>query len=342
MIEPVVKCAAGLDVHKKTVVCTVLQEGAEGRLSKSTREYPSFRARLQQLSQWLVEMGVELAVMESSGIYWQSVYESLEAAGINTYLVNSRHVKNVPGRKTDVKDSEWLAELARCGLLRASFIPSRDLRELRFLTRYRRKLVGYLVGEKNRLHKLLDSCGIRLGCVVSDLDGVSARRIINALLEGNQSPEDMAELVVGRLEKKKAEIRLALDGFLSDRHRFLLRRINNHIKWLQQQLAEIDAQVVAALEPYQREWQLLQTIPGIDQMGAAMLLAEIGTDMERFGSKEHLCSWAGMCPGNNESAGKKRPAGPHRATGMSASYSVRRPTAATKPTVSLKDFSKGS
>jgi len=342
VIAPLVKCAAGLDVHKKTVVCTVLQEETEERISKSTREYPTFRSRLQQLAQWLVEMRVELAVLESSGIYWQSVYESLEAAEINTYLVNARHVKNVPGRKTDVKDSEWLAELARCGLLRASFIPPRDLRELRFLTRYRRKLVGNLVGEKNRLNKLLDSCGIRLGCVVSDVNGVSAQRIIKALLEGDKSPEEMAELVIGRLEKKKPEIILALDGFLSDRHRFVLGKIINHIDWLQRQLAEIDAQVVAAMEPYQREWQLLQTIPGIDRIGAAMLLAEIGTDMGRFGSKARLCSWAGMCPGNNESAGKKRAARPRWATSMSASYSVRRPTAPTKPTVSLKDFSKGS
>lgn len=342
VITPLVKCAAGLDVHKKTVVCTVLKEEAEGLIIKSSREYQTFRSRLKELAHWLVELGVELAVMESSGIYWQSVYESLEAANINTYLVNARHVKNVPGRKTDVKDSEWLAELARCGLLRASFIPPRDLRELRFITRYRRKLVGYLVGEKNRLNKLLDGCGIRLGCVVSDINGVSAQRIINALIAGNKSPEEMAELVVGQLEKKKPEIRLALDGFLSDRHRFVLKRITNHIKWLQQQIAEIDAQVVAAMEPYQREWQLLQTIPGIDQIGAAMLLAEIGTDMGRFGSKERLCSWAGMCPGNNESAGKKKAARPHQATSMSASYSVRQPTAPTKPTVSLKDFSKGS
>lgn len=342
MIEPIVKCSAGLDVHKKVVVCTVLKEDSDGQLSKDTREYPTFRARLEQLGQWLLDMEVELAVMESTGIYWKTVYETLEQSGIKTYLVNARHVKNVPQRKTDVKDSEWLAELARCGLLRPSFIPPKDFRELRLLTRYRRKLSGYLAGEKNRLNKVLDSCGIRLGCVVSDINGVSAQLIIDALIQGNKTPEEMSELAKGKLDKKKPEIILALEAELSDRHRFLLKMIRNHIRWLEDQKAEIDSQVVTAMKPYQEEWQLIQTIPGIDKISAAMLLAEIGTDMGRFGSKESLSSWAGMCPGNNESAGKKRAAAPRRVMFMSDSSCANRPTAPLKRTANLKGFFKGS
>jgi transposase len=317
MITPILKCSAGLDVHKATVVCTVIKEMADGALKKATREYPTFRKDLQGLAAWLRGEGVERAVMESTGIYWRSVFEALEDVGVTAYVVNARYVKNVPGRKTDVQDSEWLAELCRCGLLRASFIPPRDLRELRLLTRYRRKLSGQLAGEKNRLQKVLDSCGIRLGCVVTDINGVSAQRMIDALIEGEKAPMEIAEMALGRLRDKKRDIRLSLDGRLSDRHRFLLIRIRNHIQWLIKSIQEIDDQVVAAMKPYQEEWRLMQTIPGIDQIGAAMLLAEIGVDMRRFGKKDRLSSWAGMCPGNNESAGKKKVDEPEQVTSTS-------------------------
>ena len=306
MIEPLAKSSAGIDVHKKMVVCTLLKENCQGKVEKETREYLTYRNELKELATWLKESDVEIAVMESTGIYWKSVYEALEDKGVKAYVVNARHVKNVPGRKTDVQDSEWLAELARCGLLRASFIPPRDLRELRLLTRYRKKLSGILSGQKNRLHKVLDGCGVRLGAVVSDIDGVSARKMIEALVEGVKEPDEIADLAVGRLSKKKSEIEKSLYGNVSDRHRFLLKRIQSHIKWLDDELREIDSQVVAAMKPYEKEWHLLQTIPGIDEIGAAMLLVEIGTDMSQFGSKDKLSSWAGMCSGNNESAGKKR------------------------------------
>jgi transposase len=275
---------------------------------------------LKILAEWLKASEVELAVMESTGIYWKTVYEVLEEYGLKVFVVNARHVKNVPGRKTDVGDSEWLAELARCGLLRASFIPPRDLRQLRLLCRYRIKLAGYLSGEKNRLHKVLEDCGIRLGCVVTDIDGVSAHRMIEALIEGRLKPDEMAKLAVRKLRKKEAELELALEGNISDRHRFLLRQIMSHIKWLKMQVAEIDSQVVGAMRPYMKEWELLQTIPGVDETSAAMLLAEIGVDMSPFGSPGKLSSWAGMCPGNNESAGKKRADAPAKGTGMSGGY----------------------
>jgi transposase len=307
MLESLVKRCAGIDVHKEIIVCTVLIETANSGIQKTVREYSSFKPDLANLAKWLKELDVELAVMESTGVYWKSVYEALENEIINTYVVNAHHIKKVPGRKTDVSDSEWLAELARCGLLRASFIPPRDLRELRMLTRYRRKLNGLLSGQKNRLHKVLDDAGIRLGCVVSDIDGVSAKNMIAALISGDKSPDEIAELARGKLRQKKDQLRPSLEGRLSDRHRFLLRAIEQHIEFLQQEIAQLDAQIVAAMQPYEKEWQLLQTIPGIDQISAAMLLAEIGTNMQQFGNQDRLCSWAGMCPGNNETAGKKKP-----------------------------------
>jgi transposase len=300
MLQALVRCCAGLDVHRRLVVCTILREEPEGTLRKLVRESKTFRSDLICLAHWLRAEGVELAVMESTGIYWKALYEALEDAEVDSFVVNARHVKNVPGRKTDVQDSEWLAELARCGLLRPSFIPAADFRDLRMLSRYRRKLAG----EKNRLHKVLDSCGVRLGCVVSDIDGVSGRAMVEAIIEGEKSPEQIAKLARGKLLKKKEDLLLALDGRISDRHRFLLRKISDHIQWLDKEIAVIDAQIVAAMEPYEQEWRLLQTIPGIDEMSAAMLLVETGVDMSRFGSKDHLSSWAGMCPGSSESAGK--------------------------------------
>lgn len=306
MLQALVGCCAGLDVHRKMVVCTIIREMPDGVFSKQTREYPSFRRDLEGLAHWLHEQGVDLAVMESTGIYWKAVYGALEEAGVESFVVNARHVKNVPGRKTDVQDSEWLAELARCGLLRPSFVPSSDFRQLRMLSRYRRKLTGYLSGQKNRLHKVLDDCGIRLGCVVSDIDGVSGRAMVEALIEGKESPEQIAQLARGQLRKKDEALRLALDGQISDRHRLVLRKILDHIRYLDQEIEAIDAQIVTAMEPYKEEWRLVQTIPGMDQISAAMLLIEIGVDMTRFGSKERLSSWAGVCPGNSESAGKRK------------------------------------
>ena len=337
MIEPLAKSCAGLDVHRKIVVCTVLRETENGSLKKDTREYPTFQQDLKKLATWLVGLEIELAVMESTGVYWKSVYEALEEQGVKIYVVNARYVKQVPGRKTDVLDSEWLAELARCGLLKPSFVPPKNLRELRLLTRYRQKLSGILAGEKNRLHKLLDDAGIRLGCVVSDIDGVSARQMIEALIEEKVVPSEVAELAKGRLRGKKDLLERAVVGQLSDRHRFLLKGIQSHIQWLEARLLEIDGQVVAALQPYQEEWQLLQTIPGIDKLSAAMLLVEIGTDMDCFKSKEHLSSWAGLCPGNHESAGKKKVVGLDVATATSNTYYVKSLTVPVKRTVNLKD-----
>jgi transposase len=306
MIEAIKKCVAGLDVHKKTVMCTILTEKKGGSLKKTTREFSTFRDDLNGLAKLLYAFKVELAVMESTGIYWKCVYEEIEELGIPCYVVNARHIKNVPGRKTDVSDSEWLAELARCGLLRPSFVPPKDFREIRMLTRYRKKVIGMLGSEKNRLHKILELAGIKLGAVVSDIDGVSAREMITAIIQESHTPEEIAQMARGRLNAKKSDLVKSLKGRLSDRHRFLLKKIQDHMKWLENQIHEIDRQVEEAMIPYKEEWQLLQTIPGVDKISAAMLLSEMGVNMNCFGNKDRLSSWAGMCPGNNQSANKKK------------------------------------
>lgn len=338
MINPILHRCAGLDVHRKTVVVTVLMGLNEEQqsINKVSREYGTFKKELQKLAQWLSSLNLQLTVMESTGIFWQPVYEALEAAHVPCAVVNARHVKNVPGRKTDIQDSEWLAELARCGLLRASFIPPRNLRQLRMLTRYRLKLVGMASSEKNRLHKLLESAGVKLGCVVSDIDGVSARAMIADLIEGIHTPEQIAQHAKGVMRKKEAELIASMQDSLSDRHRQVLQHIHRHLSWLEQELNAIDEQVVTALEPYREQMQLLQTIPGIDQIAAAMLLTEIGPEMKHFGNKDRLSSWAGICPGNNESAGKKNLDAPAKAIAISDRSSVNAPIAPADRPVNLK------
>lgn len=306
MIPSILKRAAGLDVHSKVIVATILIEDAGGIVTKVTREFLTFRPKLEDLARWLSAEGVELAAMESTSIHWRVVYEALEDHGVAAIVVNAWHMSHVPGRKTDIGDSEWIAELARCGLLRASFVPPRDIRDLRMLTRYRMKIVKAAGSEKQRLHKILDICGVKLGVVVSSIDGVSAQKMLTALLKGGFEPEDIANLAEGQLRKKKGEIAQAVTGHQIDRHRFLLKQIQDHLGQIEAAVERIDRQVARALKPYRESWHLLQTIPGIDEASAAMLLAEIGVDMGRFGNKHRLASWAGLCPGNHESAGKKK------------------------------------
>ena len=304
-MNAIVKKCAGLDVHKMVVVATVQTEDDDGSITEKTRSFGTFRKHRNQLCRWLKKHDVELVIMESTGIYWKSIYQSLEKAVIQTFVVNARHVKQVPGRKTDVQDSQWLATLGRFGLLRPSFIPPQDLRELRMLTRQRQKLKGMLSAETNRLHKVLDDSGIRLGGVVSDINGVSAQEMISGLIAG-KFPQELVGCARGRLKSKATELFDSLDESLGERHRFLLHMIHDHIVFIREEVRQIDAYIFDAMAPYKRQWEFLQTVPGIDKVGAAMLIVEIGVDMERFGSKENLASWAGMCPGNNESAGKRK------------------------------------
>jgi transposase len=325
LVEPIVQRCAGLDVHRRIVVATILIEQPDGSLKEETREFGTFRKYRRELAQWLKANHIELTVMESTGIYFKPIYTELEAAGLKVHVVNARYVKQVPGRKTDVKDSQWLASLARCGLLKPCFIPPADLRELRLVARYRLKLQGQLASEKNRLHKVLDDAGSTLGSVVSDIQGVSALLIIQVLIDGKPL-KSLVQCAKGRLKAKKQEIEASLDGTLSSRHLFLLQCLQSHIHYLEQELIQIDNTLFEAMKPYQQQWELLQTIPGIDQISAAMLIVEIGIDMQQFGSPEKLASWAGMCPGNNESAGKKKEVPLEKATGPFADFCVNRPT----------------
>jgi transposase len=299
------KVTAGIDVHRMIHAVTVLIEHDDGSVTKEQRQFGGFKRDKRAMVAWLVSLGVQCVVMESTGIYWKSAYAFLERAGIPTWVVNAYHVKHVPGRKTDMADSEWLAILGRFGLVRGSFIPPQDLRELRLVSRYRRKLASILAAEKNRLHKVLDDAGIVLGAVVSDIDGGSARRMIQGLIAGEE-PMQLAGLGLGALRAKQADLALALDGDLSPRHRFVLQQLNAHIRFLEQQLAEIDRTLFEAMAPYAWAWRLLQTIPGIDQVAAALILIEIGDDLSHFGSADRLASWAALCPGNHESAGKRK------------------------------------
>jgi transposase len=304
-LTPLYRRVAGIDVHRMLHVVTVLIEQPDGSISHESRQFGGFKRDCRALAAWLNEQQVELVLMESTGIYWKSLYAHLENAGITAWVVNARHIKHVPGRKTDLPDSQWLAVVARFGLARASFIPPQDLRELRLISRYRRKLSGLCASQINRLHKILDDAGIKLGAVVSDIQGVSARAMVRGLIEG-QSEAVLLSHARGALKHKTEALAASLDGDLSARHLFLMRQISESIEQQQSQLATLDDYLMIAMQPYAWALDLLQTIPGIDRIAAMMLLIEIGDDMTRFGSARRLAHWAALCPSNNESAGKRK------------------------------------
>lgn len=294
----------GLDVHKDTVVACALLGPADGKPTKHQRTFRTFTRDLLELRDWLKELGVTHVAMESTGVYWRPVYGVLED-DFDLLVANAQHVKNVPGRKTDVKDSEWLASLSRFGLLRASFVPPADFRDLRELLRYRRKLVDQRTSERNRLHKVLQTAGIKLGSVASDVFGKSGLAMVKALAEGTQTPEQMAQLARGQLRKKEELLTWALQGELQEHHRLLLRVQLRRLEHTEQDIAEVEEHIERVMKPYEPQRQLLRGIPGVSQIVATTILAEIGVNMAVFSSAGHLASWAGMCPGNNESAGKR-------------------------------------
>jgi len=295
----------GLDVHQAQITaCAIIQE-SDGTTRTEQRQFGAFKRDRRKLAEWAASLTPDQVVMESTGIYWKSPYAALETVGIHALVVNARHVKNVPGRKTDVGDAQWLATLARAGLLRGSFVPPAKLRELRLVTRQRQKLVGQLSAEKNRLHKLLTDSGIRLGVVVSDIHGQSARAMVKAIIAGQQ-PHEVLHLASRRLKATREELFDALQGELTDNHCFVLDEIMRHIEEIEARIARFDARLLEELKDEHNKLALLQTLPGVDLIGAAMLLVEIGTDMNAFGSADRLASWVGICPGNNESAGKRK------------------------------------
>ena len=296
----------GLDVHQAQITACAIVEDENG-VRVERRTFETFKRGLRALKDWCLAIEPDVVVMESTGIYWKSPHAWLERAGLMCMVVNAHHVKNVPGHKTDVCDAEWLAMLARAGLLKPSFVPPEKLRRLRLVSRQRQKLVGMLAAEKNRLGKVLADAGVRLGVVVSDLNGKSARAMIAALIAG-ASPEEALRLADRRLKAPREEIAAALEGDITVEHAFVMQTILGHIDYLEASIRDFDAHLVAGLDSPEEKnaLALLQTVPGIDLIGAAMLLVEIGTTMAVFAKPSHLASWTGMCPGNNRSAGKRK------------------------------------
>jgi transposase len=295
-----------LDVHQAEInSCAIIAD--EDGMRVEERPFETFKRGLRALVDWCLKIKPEVVVMESTGIYWKSAHAWLERAGLNCMVVNAHHVKNVPGRKTDIADARWLATLARAGLLKPSFVPPEKLRRLRLVSRQRQKLVNMLTAEKNRLGKVLADAGVRLGVVVSDLNGKSARAMIAALIAG-ATPEEALQCADQRLKAPREQIAAALDGDITVEHRFVLQAILGHIDYLETEIRDFDAHLIAGLDSPEEKnaLVLLQTIPGVDLVGAAMLLVEIGTTMTVFAKPSHLASWAGLCPGNNRTAGKSK------------------------------------
>jgi transposase len=297
---------AGLDVHKETVVATVRRMDAKGKVRQQTRTFGTMTGALLELADWLAKHEVTHVAMESTGVYWKPIWNLLEDQ-FQILLVNAEHIKHVPGRKTDVKDSEWIAQLLQCGLLRGSFVPCTPQRELRELTRQRRQLVQAKAAVANRIQKVLEDANIKLACVASDVLGVSGRAMLRALSAGQTDPETLAELAQRRLRAKIPALRQALQGRVTDHHRFLLRLFLDEVMHLESLLVRLTERIERVLpSSFAEAVQLLVTVPGIDERAAENILAEIGVDMDQFGTAGHLASWGGMCSGNRESAGKRR------------------------------------
>jgi len=305
-MQPILKSCCGLDVHKSMILACI----AHGPLDKppkfEIRKFPTMTNDLRKLSEWMKEYGVTAVAMESTGIYWKPIFNILED-DFDIVLANAQHIKNVPGRKTDVKDCQWIAHLFRNGLISGSFIPPRDIRELRDLTRTRKKLVGAMASEKNRVQKVLEDANIKISSVVSKVFGVSSLAMICALLEKDElSADEIAEMAKGKLKNKVNQLVEALNGNVTDHHRFLLKQHLGHIDFLVEEIKEFDEEIQRRLVPYQKEFKDIQSVTGIKGVSAASVIAEIGVDMSRFPDEAHISSWAGVCPGNNESAGKKK------------------------------------
>lgn len=338
-MDVIYRCCAGIDVHKKMVMVCVLLWHASGKREKHVREYGTMTGDLLALSDWLASLGVTHVAMESTGVYWKPIYNILEER-FEVLLCNARHVKNVPGRKTDVRDCEWLAQLLQHGLLEASFIPPRPQRDLRDLTRHRTQLVAERTRVANRIQKVLEDANIKLASVASDALGVSGRDMIRALIAGETDPAHLAELARRKLRGKIPELKRAMLGHVTEHHRYLLGTLMGHLDFLEAQTAELEARIEAlvnspALSPdpgspdpaphkpdrapsknrpgeipdpytFRQAVSQISSIDGMEERSAWAVLAEIGTDMSQFASDKHLCSWSRICPGNNESAGKRK------------------------------------
>jgi transposase len=306
-MEVVYRCCAGVDVHKKSVTVNVLRRGVEGKEDlEQVRTLGTMSKDLFELARWLKEIGCTHMAMESTGVYWKPIYNIMSAEGFEVILVNAKHIKNVPGRKTDVQDCQWIGQLLQHGLLKGSFIPPEPIRELRDLTRQRRKLVGERSSCVQRIQKVLEDANIKLASVATDVVGVSGWDMLSRLVGGESDAMKLAELARGTLKRKKQELTDALEGRVTEHHRFLLRQHMRQIRFLDEMIGEYEQRIEEQARPFFEYIPLLDTIPGINWTAAAGIVAEIGADMNQFPDESHLGSWAGMCPGNNESAGKHR------------------------------------
>jgi transposase len=302
-METIVPRCAGLDVHKVTVVACVRVIDENGELQAATQTFGTTTSDLLALSDWLSSYEVTIVGMESTGVYWKPVYTLLESS-FECWLLNARHMRNVPGRKTDVADAGWIAQLIAHGLVRPSFVPPPEIRELRELTRYRKSLIQERSREAQRLHKTLEGSGIKISSVATNILGVSGRAMLQALIEGTHDSAVLAELARGVLRKKIPELRKALTGWFSPMHRVLVGEQLAHLEYLDESIERLSGDIATMLRPFASAVDHLDTIPGVNRRTAEVIIAEIGMDMSRFPTANHLASWAGMCPGNNESAGK--------------------------------------
>lgn len=301
--EQVVSRGCGLDVHKEVVVATIDGEG----IRKVTREFGTFTRSLTELRDWLLEHGITHVAMESTGVYWKPVYHILEPGGMKVWIVNARHIKYVPGHKTDKKDSAWLCKLLLAGLLKPSYIPPREQRELRDLTRYRKKLIESVSANRNRIDRILEDCNIKLSSVLSHTSGVTGTKLIDKLIDGRViTAEDIDQVYHRSLQASKEELLEACNGYITEHHVFMLQMIRNDITSTESVISEIDVRIKAMLAPYDNILELLKQVPGLSTKTVEDLVAEIGLDMNVFPNEKHLCSWVGIAPGNNESAGKKK------------------------------------
>jgi len=306
-MTPMIDRCAGLDVHQATVMATVRLPGEAGGRRSITQEFPTTTVGLLTLRDWLQAFGVTHVAMESTGVYWKPVYYVLED-GFALLLVNAQHIKRVPGRKTDVTDSEWVAQLLECGLLRASFVPPRPIRDLRDLTRYRKHQIRDRAREVNRLHRVLEDAGVKLSTVATDVMGVSGRAMLEALVHGTTDPAVLADLAKGKLRRKLPALREALQGHFRGHHALLIGQILAKVDFLDEMITTLTGEIDRLVAPFEPMLANLDTIPGVDRKAAITIVAETGGDMTRFETAARLCSWAAICPGQHESAGKRRPA----------------------------------
>ncbi len=307
MLRVIHERGAGLDIHKKTVVACVLVTKQDGQVQQEVRTFGTTTGEILALAEWLKSHGVESVAMESTGVYWIPVYNLLEG-DFQLVVVNAHHMKAVPGRKTDVSDAEWIAQLHRHGLLKGSFVPPKPQRQLRELVRHRTNVVERRSQSVNELQKVLETGNIKLASVVSEITGVSAMEMVHGLIAGQQEPQLLAELARGRLRDKKPQLAAALNGRLEKHHRFILSQLLADISFCEEQILELDLEIMIQMKDYQEVIQRLDQIPGVNRRIAEVIIAEMGTDTSRFGDAAHVVSWAGMCPGNNQSGSKRRTA----------------------------------